>query len=80
MSKRYLVPIVYVIFLMLPIYWLVNMSFKTTNEILISKNAEQGAGRFTKCYFSKEALKEITSVDGKWREETMALPQGEATA
>ena len=34
MSKRYLVPIVYVIFLMLPIYWLVNMSFKTTNEII----------------------------------------------
>ena len=33
MSKRSLVPIVYIIFLMLPIYWLVNMSFKTTNEI-----------------------------------------------
>src|SRR4051812_46215148 len=29
-----LVPIVYIIFLMLPIYWLLNMSFKTTNEIL----------------------------------------------
>jgi glycerol transport system permease protein len=28
------VPIVYIIFLMLPIYWLLNMSFKTTNEIL----------------------------------------------
>jgi glycerol transport system permease protein len=36
MSKRSLVPIVYIIFLMLPIYWLVNMSFKTTNEILNS--------------------------------------------
>jgi ABC-type glycerol-3-phosphate transport system permease component len=24
----------YILFLMLPIYWLVNMSFKTTNEIL----------------------------------------------
>ena len=36
MSKRYLVPIVYVIFLLLPIYWLVNMSFKTTNEIINS--------------------------------------------
>src|SRR3989337_3817355 len=34
MSNRPLVPIVYIIFLMLPIYWLVNMSFKTTNEIL----------------------------------------------
>ena len=34
MRKRYLVPIVYIIFLMLPIYWLLNMSFKTTNEIL----------------------------------------------
>ena len=28
------VPIAYIIFLMLPIYWLLNMSFKTTNEIL----------------------------------------------
>ena len=27
-------PAVYIIFLMLPIYWLLNMSFKTTNEIL----------------------------------------------
>jgi glycerol transport system permease protein len=27
-------PLVYIIFLMLPIYWLLNMSFKTTNEIL----------------------------------------------
>ena len=26
--------ILYIIFLMLPIYWLLNMSFKTTNEIL----------------------------------------------
>jgi glycerol transport system permease protein len=34
MKKRYLVPIAYIIFLMLPIYWLLNMSFKTTNEIL----------------------------------------------
>ncbi len=34
MQKRYLIPIVYIIFLMLPIYWLLNMSFKTTNEIL----------------------------------------------
>ena len=24
----------YIVFLMLPIYWLLNMSFKTTNEIL----------------------------------------------
>ena len=28
------VPTLYIILLMLPIYWLVNMSFKTTNEIL----------------------------------------------
>jgi glycerol transport system permease protein len=28
------VPLVYIIFLLLPIYWLLNMSFKTTNEIL----------------------------------------------
>ncbi len=30
----WIVPTLYIIFLMLPIYWLVNMSFKTTNEIL----------------------------------------------
>ncbi len=29
-----LVPAIYILFLMVPIYWLVNMSFKTTNEIL----------------------------------------------
>jgi glycerol transport system permease protein len=29
-----LVPILYILLLLLPIYWLVNMSFKTTNEIL----------------------------------------------
>ncbi len=29
-----LVPTFYILFLMLPIYWLLNMSFKTTNEIL----------------------------------------------
>ncbi|MBM2578024.1 carbohydrate ABC transporter permease [Jannaschia sp. Os4] len=35
MSKlKPLVPILYIAFLMLPIYWLVAMSFKTTNEIL----------------------------------------------
>lgn len=34
--KRFswLIPTVYILFLMLPIYWLVTMSFKTTNEIL----------------------------------------------
>jgi glycerol transport system permease protein len=30
----WLVPALYIIFLMVPIYWLLNMSFKTTNEIL----------------------------------------------
>jgi glycerol transport system permease protein len=30
----WLIPVVYIIFLMLPIYWLINMSFKSTNEIL----------------------------------------------
>ena len=30
----WIVPTIYIIFLMLPIYWLLNMSFKTTNEIL----------------------------------------------
>ncbi|NNE87906.1 MAG: carbohydrate ABC transporter permease, partial [Silicimonas sp.] len=34
MRKRSLIPILYILFLMLPIYWLVSMSFKTTNEIL----------------------------------------------
>ena len=34
--KRFtwLIPFIYIVFLMLPIYWLVSMSFKTTNEIL----------------------------------------------
>jgi glycerol transport system permease protein len=30
----WLVPALYILFLMLPIYWLLSMSFKTTNEIL----------------------------------------------
>ncbi|MEM6891220.1 MAG: carbohydrate ABC transporter permease [Pseudomonadota bacterium] len=34
MRKRSLIPIIYIIFLMLPIYWLVAMSFKTTGDIL----------------------------------------------
>ncbi|MFK5997712.1 MAG: carbohydrate ABC transporter permease [Rhodobacterales bacterium] len=34
MRKRSLIPLVYILFLMLPIYWLVTMSFKTTGEIL----------------------------------------------
>jgi glycerol transport system permease protein len=33
LSISWLVPTVYIIFLMLPIYWLVNMSFKTNREI-----------------------------------------------
>jgi glycerol transport system permease protein len=31
---RYLIPAIYILFVLLPIYWLLNMSFKTTNEIL----------------------------------------------
>lgn len=31
---RWLIPTVYIVFLLLPIYWLLNMSFKNTNEIL----------------------------------------------
>lgn len=34
MQKRSLIVIAYIVFLMLPIYWLLNMSFKNTNEIL----------------------------------------------
>lgn len=33
-NMKWLVPTLYILFLMLPIYWLLNMSFKTTNEIL----------------------------------------------
>ena len=33
-TNRALVTTFYIVFLMLPIYWLVSMSFKTTNEIL----------------------------------------------
>ena len=33
-NLKWLVPTIYIIFLMLPIYWLLNMSFKTTGEIL----------------------------------------------
>ncbi len=34
MRKRSLIPILYIAFLMLPIYFLISMSFKSTNEIL----------------------------------------------
>ena len=34
MRKRAIIPTLYILFLLLPIYWLVAMSFKTTNEIL----------------------------------------------
>jgi glycerol transport system permease protein len=33
-SKRWIVPLVYIVFLMLPLYWLLMMSFKTNQEIL----------------------------------------------
>ena len=33
-SLKPVVPVLYILFLLLPIYWLVSMSFKTTNEIL----------------------------------------------
>ena len=33
-TKSNVIVTVYIVFLMLPIYWLLNMSFKTTNEIL----------------------------------------------
>ena len=33
-SVKPAVPTLYILFLLLPIYWLVSMSFKTTNEIL----------------------------------------------
>lgn len=33
-KSRWVVPTLYIVFLLLPIYWLVNMSFKTNQEIL----------------------------------------------
>src|SRR5499426_1877195 len=30
----WLIPALYILFLLIPVYWLVNMSFKSTNEIL----------------------------------------------
>jgi len=39
MKLRSLVPALYILFLLLPIYWLVNMSFKSTNEILAGFSA-----------------------------------------
>lgn len=33
-NKKWIIPTIYIIFMLLPIYWLLNMSFKTTNEIL----------------------------------------------
>jgi len=33
-GAKIMLVLVYILFLMLPIYWLLNMSFKTTNEIL----------------------------------------------
>ncbi|WP_230640208.1 carbohydrate ABC transporter permease, partial [Shinella sumterensis] len=35
-SLSWLVPTLYIVFLLLPIYWLVNMSFKTNTEIMTS--------------------------------------------
>ena len=34
MRLKWLVPVIYIFFLLLPIYWLVNMSLKTNEEIL----------------------------------------------
>ncbi|BCL62421.1 ABC transporter permease [Desulfomarina profundi] len=34
MRWKWLIPVVYILFLLLPIYWLVNMSLKTNEEIL----------------------------------------------
>ena len=33
-NKRWVLPTIYILFLLLPIYGLLSMSFKTTNEIL----------------------------------------------
>ncbi len=36
MKKRSLFLVLYIVFALLPIYWMVNMSFKTNSEILSS--------------------------------------------
>ena len=46
---KWLLPTLYIAFLLLPIYWLISMSFKNTNEILGSftlwpKPMTSGAG------------------------------------
>jgi hypothetical protein len=43
----WLIPTIYILFLMLPIYWLVSMSFKTTNEILGFSRCFRRASRST---------------------------------
>ncbi|MEO8411601.1 MAG: carbohydrate ABC transporter permease, partial [Propionivibrio sp.] len=35
-QKRSIFMVVYIVFALLPIYWMINMSFKTNNEILAS--------------------------------------------
>ena len=35
-QKRSIFLLLYIVFALLPIYWMVNMSFKTNNEILVS--------------------------------------------
>jgi glycerol transport system permease protein len=46
MRLKSLVPALYILFLMLPIYWLVAMSFKTTNEILAGSRCSRRPGRW----------------------------------
>jgi len=52
MRKRSIVPIVYILFLMLPIYWLVAMSFKPTNEILAGFSLTHLAVALAHCIFN----------------------------
>jgi ABC-type glycerol-3-phosphate transport system permease component len=45
MRARWIVPTLYILFLLLPIYWLLNMSFKTTNEILAASRSGRTISR-----------------------------------
>ena len=74
MRKRSLIPIFYIIFLMLPIYWLVVMSFKTTNEILA------GFSLFPQTFTLDSYIGSTTRLAGlSWGAEDLASVVGAST-
>jgi glycerol transport system permease protein len=58
--SKWLVPALYILFLMLPIYWLVTMSFKTTNEIL------RGFSLFPQNFTTENYVKIFTDPTWYW--------------